>query len=109
MPFELTNASTTFMNIMNTIFREYLEVLILVFMDDILVFSKNAKERKGHLEMVFEILRKYKLYAKRSKCQIFHTQIKYLEHLLSNEGVLVNPKKIEIVVRWPVPKDLRPR
>ena len=73
MSFELTNAPAIFMNLMNTIFREFLGVFILVFMDDILVFSKNEEEHKEHLEKVFDVLRRHKLYAKRSKCQIFRT------------------------------------
>ena len=105
MSFGLTNAPATFMSLMNTIFREYLGVFTLVFMDDILVFSKNEEEHKEHLEKVFDVLRRHKLYAKRSKCQFFCTQIEYLGHVLSDEGVSVDPKKIETVVKWPMPKD----
>ena len=74
-------------------------------MDNILIFSKNEEEHKEHLENMFDVLRRHKLYAKRSKCQFFGTQIEYLGHVLSGEGVSVDPKKIETVVRWSVPKD----
>ena len=70
MPFGLTNALTTFMNLMNIIFREYMRVFTLVFMDDILVFSKNKEGHKEHLEKVFDVLRRHKCYAKRSKCVV---------------------------------------
>ena len=94
MPFPFINASATFMNLMNIIFKKNLKVCILVFVDDILVFSKNEEVRKEHLKRIFDIFRRHKLYAKRSKGQIFCTQIEYLGHVLSNEGVSIDPKKI---------------
>lgn len=73
MPFGLTNAPTTFMNLIKIIFKEYMRVLTLVFMDNIVLFLKNKEKHKGQLEKVFEVLRRYQLYAKRSKCQFFCT------------------------------------
>ena len=89
MPFRFTNAPATLMNLMNIIFKEYLRVFSLVFINDIIVFSINEEEHKGQLEKVFDILRRHKLYGKRSKYQIFRTQIEYLGHVLSDESVSV--------------------
>ena len=106
MPFGLTNAPVIFMNLVNTIFKEYMGVFTLIFMDeDILIFFKNREEHKEHLEKVFDILRRHKLYVKNINCKVFRIQVKYLGHLLSDEGVSIDPTKIEIVVRWHVPKD----
>ena len=100
MPFELIDAPAIYMNLMNTIFRGYVGVFTLIFIDDIFMFSKNEMEHKRHLDKVFKVLRRYKLYAKRSKCQFLCIQIEYLGHVLFDEGVLVDHKKIKIVVRW---------
>jgi hypothetical protein len=105
MSFGLTNAPATFVSLMNTIFREYLGVFTLVFMDDILVFSKNEEEHKEHLKNVFDVLRRHTLYTKRSKCQLFRIHIEYLGHVLSDEGLSVDLKKIETMVKWHVPKE----
>ena len=74
-------------------------------MNDILVFFQNGKEHEEYLEKFFDILGRHKVYAKRNKCQFFHTHIECLGYMLSEEGVLVNSKKIETMVRWYVPKD----
>ena len=71
----------------------------------ILVLSKNENEHNEHFEKVFDILRRHKLYIKRSKCQFYRTQIEYFGHVLSDEGVYIDPKKIETVFRWSVRKD----
>ena len=68
--------------------------------------QKNKKEHKEHLEKVFDVLRRHKLYTKRNKCKKIHIQIEYLGHVLSNIGVLVDPRKMETVVRWTIPKDM---
>ena len=91
MFFGLTNAFVTFMNLMNTICKDCLEVFTLVFMDDSLMFSKNEDERKEHFENMFDVLKRHKLYTKRTNCQFFCTQIEYIRHVLFDEGVLVDP------------------
>ena len=78
------------MNLMNTICKDCLEVFTLVFMDDSLMFS-NEDERKEHLKNMFDVLKRHKLYTKRTKCQFFCTQIEYIRHVLFDRGVLVDP------------------
>ena len=105
MPFGLTNAPATFMTLMNSIFRDYLGKFVLVFIDDILIYSKNEEEHKQHLKQVFEILREHKLYAKLSKCVFFTSRVEFLGHVISDEGVSVDPRKVTAVAEWPIPKD----
>ena len=105
MSFGLTNASATFMTLMNSIFCDYLGKFVLVFIDDILIYSKNEEEHKQHLKQVFEILREHKLYAKLSKCVFFTSRVEFLGHVISDEGVSVDPRKVTAVAEWPIPKD----
>ena len=88
MPFGLTNAPATFMTLMNSIFRNQLDKFVLVFMDDILIYSKSMKEHKDHLKQVFDILKSHKLYAKLSKCEFFKTSVEFLGHVISDKGIL---------------------
>lgn len=103
MPFGLTNAPATFQSLMNDLFRPYLRKFILVFFDDILVYSKSWEGHLTHLKIVFHILTTNKLFAKKSKCQFGVSQVKYLGHLITNEGVSVHPDKIQAVIAWPTP------
>jgi hypothetical protein len=105
MPFGLTNAPATFMTLMNSLFRKQLGKFVLVFMDDILIYSKNVEEHKKHLRQVFDILRANKLFAKLSKCDFFTNSVEFLGHIISDEGIKVDPKKIKVIVDWAVPKD----
>ncbi|KAJ4801510.1 polyprotein [Rhynchospora pubera] len=107
MPFGLTNAPATFQALMNQIFKPYLRKFILVFFDDILVYSKSLKEHQEHLKIALKILRKNAMYAKRSKCEIGATKLEYLGHVISANGVATDPKKIEAMVNWPTPKSVR--
>jgi hypothetical protein len=79
---------------MNAIFREYLDKFVIVFLDDILIYSKSEEEHKQHLRMVLQVLRKHQLYAKLSKCSFYQKQIHYLGHIISEDGIAVDPKKI---------------
>jgi len=96
--FGLTNAPTTFMSLMNGIFHHYLGGFILILIDDILIYSKNAEEHKEHLRIVLQTLRENKLYAKFNNCNIFKQKIQYLWHVISSEGTEVDPKKIRTIL-----------
>jgi hypothetical protein len=95
--FGLTNASTYFMNMMNKVFMDELDKCVIVFIDDILVFSKTVEEHEEHLRIVLGKLRQQQLYAKFSKCEFLMEEVAFLGHVLSAEGVVVDPRKIEAV------------
>eukprot|EP01018_Ginkgo_biloba_P010340 Gb_18721 [translate_table: standard] len=103
MPFGLTNALATFMRLMNNILRPYLGKFVAVFLDDIMVFSKDKKEHKQHLQKVLEVPRQEKLYAKLSKCEFWKEEIEYLGHIVSSKGISVDPKKVKAVKEWKTP------
>ena len=105
MPFGLTNASTTFMDLMNRVFQPYLDRFVIVFIDDILVYSGSLEEHSEHLRIVFQTLRERQLYAKLSKCQFWLDRVTFLGHVISAEGVSVDPKKIEVVVNLETAKE----
>jgi hypothetical protein len=107
MPFGLTNAPSTFQALMNEIFRPLLRKFVLVFFDDILVYSKGLEEHIGHLKTVLQILALHHLYAKMSKCVFGTSEVDYLGHIISGEGVKTDPKKIAAMVDWPIPKSLK--
>lgn len=93
MSFWLTNASSIFQSLMNEVFRPYLKNFILVFFDDILIYSRCEEDHVKHLEITLEIMRNHQLFAKRSKCQFGCKEVGYLGHLLSSQGVRVDPEK----------------
>ena len=100
MSFGLTNAPAAFMDLMNRVFKKYLDVCVIVFIDDILIYSRSEEEHAEHLRTVLEILRKEKLYAKFSKCEFWLKEVQFLGHMISKEGILVDPAKIEAVSNW---------
>ena len=104
MPFGLTNAPAAFMKMMNGIFREFLDEFVIIFIDDILVYSKTKEDHEKHLRLVLGRLREQKLFAKLSKCSFWQRSIGFLGHVVSNEGVSVDPEKIECIKNWPQPK-----
>ncbi|TYK01903.1 putative gag-pol polyprotein [Cucumis melo var. makuwa] len=103
MSFGLTNAPTVFMDLMNRVFREFLDTFVIVFIDDILIYSKTEAEHEEHLRMVLQTLRDNKLYAKFSKCEFWLKQVSFLGHVVSKAGVYVDPAKIEAITSWPRP------
>ncbi|KAL0551996.1 hypothetical protein IC582_011089 [Cucumis melo] len=103
MSFGLTNASAVFMDLMNRVFREFLDTFVIVFIDDILIYSKTEAEHEEHLRMVLQTLRDNKLYAKFSKCEFWLKQVSFLGHVVSKAGVSVDPAKIEAVTGWTRP------
>ena len=80
---------------MNSVFSRYLDKFVLVFLDDILVYSKNEKEHEEHLRLALQLLKEHQLYAKLSKCDFYRDRIQYLGHIISEEGISVDPEKIE--------------
>ena len=100
MSFGLTNAPAYFMNLMNKVFMEFLDKFVVVFIDDILVYSKNEEEHKEHLHLVLEKLREHQLYAKFSKCEFWLKEVGFLGHVISGEGIAVDPTKVDTVTSW---------
>ena len=103
MLFELTNAPTNFMCMMNNIFSRYLDKFFLVFIDKILVYSKNKEEHEEHLHVVLQVLREYQLYVKFSKCYFYKPQIQYLCHIISYIRIYVDPENIKPIKNSPTP------
>jgi hypothetical protein len=106
VPFGLTNAPTIFMCLMNGIFMDYLDKFVIVFLDDILIYSKSKEEHEKHLRMVLQVSREHRLYAKLSKCSFYQNKIHYLVHIISEEGIVVDPKKIKVIEGWPTPRNV---
>ncbi|KAL4012974.1 hypothetical protein IC575_025123 [Cucumis melo] len=107
MSFGLTNAPAVFMDLMNRVFKDFLDSFVIVFIDDILIYSKTEAEHEEHLHQVLETLRANKLYAKFSKCEFWLRKVTFLGHVVSSEGVSVDPAKIEAVTNWTRPSTLK--
>jgi hypothetical protein len=103
MSFGLTNAPTHFMYLMNSVFMPELDKFVVVFIDDILVYSKSEEEHVEHLRLVLTRLRDHQLYAKFSKCEFWLTKVQFLGHVLSAEGVAVDPGKVKDILNWKPP------
>ncbi|KAA3487674.1 DNA/RNA polymerases superfamily protein [Gossypium australe] len=106
MPFGLTNAPTIFMDLMNRIFRPYLDRFIGVFIDDILIYSRDETEHAEHLRIVLQTLREKQLYAKFSKCEFWLCEVSFLGHIVSAYGIRVDPSKISAILEWKPPKNV---
>ncbi|KAI3691540.1 hypothetical protein L2E82_49905 [Cichorium intybus] len=104
MPFGLTNAPAAFIDLMNRVCRPMLDRSVIVFIDDILVYSRSREQHEQHLNEVLETLRKEKLYAKLSKCDVWLWEVQFLGHNVNEQGIMVDPAKVEAVMRWEVSK-----
>jgi hypothetical protein len=103
MPFGLTNAPATFQCIMNLVFAPFLRKFVIVFLDDILVYSDSCEKHLQHLQLVLDKLRGAQFYAKLSKCSFGQTSIQYLGHIISDQGVATDPEKTSVMEQWPIP------
>ncbi|KAL0351494.1 UNVERIFIED_CONTAM: Retrovirus-related Pol polyprotein from transposon [Sesamum calycinum] len=103
MPFGLTNAPSTFQALMNKDFQPYLRKFILVFFDDILVYSRSWGDHLVQLRQTLEVLRRNQLLVKRNKCQFGQRQVEYLGHVITEVGVAADPLKIQTMINWPLP------
>ena len=106
MPFGLMNAPATFMDLINRVFRPYLDQFVVVFIDDILVYSKNEEEHEKHLRIVLQTLREKQLYSKLSKCDFWLKEVFFLCHIVFAEGIKVGLAKIEAIMKWTPPQNV---
>nr|GEV42787.1 putative reverse transcriptase domain-containing protein [Tanacetum cinerariifolium] len=106
MPFGLTNAPTIFMDLMNRVCKPYLDKSLIIFIDDILIYSKIKEEHVEHLKLILELLNKEELYAKFSKCDFWLPSVQFFSHVIDNEGIHIDPAKIESIKDWASPKTL---
>ena len=106
MPFGLTNTAAAFMDLMNRVFRPYVDQFFMVFIDDILVYSKDRENHDTHLWVVLETLRKERLYAKLSKCEFWLREVSLLRHIVSEKGIQLDPKKVEVIIEWKPPRNV---
>ena len=103
LPFGLTNAPATFMHLMHQTFREYLDMFVIVFLDDLLIYSQTLSDHHVHIRKVLDILRSKKLYAKESKCEFFRTEVEFLGHIIGRDGLRMMSDKVDAISTWPTP------
>ena len=105
LPFGLTNVPVAFMDLMHRVFQPYLDQFVVVFVDDILIYSQSEWEHEYHLRIILQLLRDHQLYTKFSKCEFWLTEVRFLGHVVSTLGVSVDPKKVEAVMSWERPDE----
>jgi hypothetical protein len=91
---------------MNGVFRDYLDKFVIIFLDEIMVYSRTEEEHEQHLRMVLQVLRENQLYAKLSKCSFYQERIHYLGHIISKDGIAVDPENIEAIKEWLAPRNI---
>ena len=106
MPFGLTNAPMTFIGLMNRVFQPYLDPFVVVFVDDILIYSQSEVEHEDHLRIVLQLLRDHRLYAKFSKCEFWLPEVGFLGHVVLASGVSMDPRKVKVAMSWERPKSV---
>ncbi|KAL4279434.1 hypothetical protein GQ457_03G019680 [Hibiscus cannabinus] len=106
MPFGLTNAPAAFMDLMNRIFKLYLHKFFVVFINDILIYSRNKDEHAEHLQIVLQTLREHQLFAKFSKCDFWLSEVAFLGHVISDKGIMVDLKKVQTLLDWRPPRNV---
>jgi hypothetical protein len=105
MSFGLTNALAFFMNLMNSVFMNYLDKFVEVFIDDVLIYSQSEEEHVDHLKMLLQRLREHQLYAKLRKCEFWIDEVLFLGHIINKDGLDVDPKKVADILNWKAPID----
>ena len=107
MPFGLTNAPATFQRLMNDIFHDLVDVYVVVYLDDILIYSDNMEQHRDHVREVLQRLRKANLHARPKKCDFHTTTVEYLGVIVSPKGIAMDPSKIQTILGWPTPTKIR--
>lgn len=107
MPFGLTNAPASFQQLMNEVLREYLDISVIVYLDDILIYSKTREEHVQHIKKVLERLRQHRLWAKAEKCRFFQSSVDFLGYIVSQDGVSMDPSKVKSILDWQAPKSVK--
>ncbi|RUO86995.1 RNA-directed DNA polymerase, partial [Corallococcus sp. AB018] len=106
MPFGVTNTPAAFMDLMNRIFKPYLDEFVVIFIDDMLIYLKNRPKQEQQLRIVVQTLRERKLFTKLKKCEFWLDDVIFLGHVINKEGISVDPQKIEAIVNWPTPTNV---
>lgn len=107
MPFGLTNAPASFQNLINDVLHDYLDLFVIVYLDDILIFSKTHEEHVHHVKQVLQRLRDHSLWAKAEKCEFFKHSVDFLGYIVSDKGISMDPKKVDTITSWPIPRTIR--
>src|SRR3954462_496555 len=107
MSFGLTNAPATFSRLMNSVFMEYLDRFVVIYLDEILIYSKNEEKHAEHLRLVLMKIREHRLYAKFSKGEFWLPKVTYLGHVISAKGIVVNPERVQAILDWPPSKSVK--